>query len=242
VRFEFEFGTTSFCFSFIFVSLGESRSLVSWCAGGRCGMACSDEDHGRSRRSGAEDRGWSYRSGTRWSCGREVGWRCVRSTPGMWRLGVRVSWLSLKTKVDSLSVVWPQNHLDGFSLVWPQNRWRRFVSDLTLKPAVIVSNGLASKPVVIVSSGLASKPVMIVSNGLASKPAATVFTGLASKLVATVFSSLTSKLVMTVSPSLASKPVVGFSVEPQNQGGGEFSSLGLKTSSSCLQIWDSKLP
>jgi hypothetical protein len=27
---------------------------------------------------------------------------------------VRVSWLSLKTKVDGLSVVWPQNHWDGF--------------------------------------------------------------------------------------------------------------------------------
>jgi hypothetical protein len=26
-----------------------------------------------------------------------------------------VSWLSLKTKVGSLSVVWPQNHWDGFS-------------------------------------------------------------------------------------------------------------------------------
>jgi hypothetical protein len=23
--------------------------LVSWCAGGKCGMACSDEDRGRSR-------------------------------------------------------------------------------------------------------------------------------------------------------------------------------------------------
>jgi hypothetical protein len=34
--------------------------------------------------------------------GREVGWRRVRSAPGMWRLGVRVSWLSLKTKVDDL--------------------------------------------------------------------------------------------------------------------------------------------
>jgi hypothetical protein len=33
--------------------------LVSWCAGDRCGMTCSDEDHGRSRRLGAEDRGWS---------------------------------------------------------------------------------------------------------------------------------------------------------------------------------------
>jgi hypothetical protein len=32
----------------------------------------------------------------------------------MWRRGGRVSWLSLKTKVDSLSVVWPQNHWDGF--------------------------------------------------------------------------------------------------------------------------------
>jgi hypothetical protein len=24
--------------------------IVSWCAGGRCGMACSDEDRDRSRR------------------------------------------------------------------------------------------------------------------------------------------------------------------------------------------------
>jgi hypothetical protein len=35
--------------------------LVSWCAGGRCGIMCSDEDCGRSRRPGAEDRGWSHR-------------------------------------------------------------------------------------------------------------------------------------------------------------------------------------
>jgi hypothetical protein len=27
---------------------------------------------------------------------------------------VPVSWLSLKTKVDGLSVVWPQNQCDGF--------------------------------------------------------------------------------------------------------------------------------
>jgi hypothetical protein len=33
--------------------------LVSWCAYGRCGMVGNDEDHGRSRRPGAEDRGWS---------------------------------------------------------------------------------------------------------------------------------------------------------------------------------------
>jgi hypothetical protein len=33
--------------------------LVSWCAGDRCNMVGSDEDRGRSRRHGAEDRGWS---------------------------------------------------------------------------------------------------------------------------------------------------------------------------------------
>jgi hypothetical protein len=53
--FEFEFGIVLFCFSFNFVSFGESRLLVSWCAGGRCSMACSDEGHGWSRRPGAED-------------------------------------------------------------------------------------------------------------------------------------------------------------------------------------------
>jgi hypothetical protein len=49
-RFEFESGVVLFCFSFTFVSFGESRLLISWCAGGRCGMSCSDEDNGRSRR------------------------------------------------------------------------------------------------------------------------------------------------------------------------------------------------
>jgi hypothetical protein len=78
--------------------------------------------------------------------------------------------------------------------------------------------------------------------GLASKPMVTVSSGLASKPAATVFSSLASKLVTTVSPSLASKPVVGFLVEPQNQGGGGFSGLGLKTGSSGLVIWASKSP
>jgi hypothetical protein len=34
-----------FCFSFIFVSFGESCLLVSWCIGGRCGMTCSDEEY-----------------------------------------------------------------------------------------------------------------------------------------------------------------------------------------------------
>jgi hypothetical protein len=51
---------------------------------------------------------------------------------------------------------------------------------------------------------------------------------------------LASKLVATVSPGLASKPVVGFLVEPQNQGGGGFPGLGLKTGSSGLVICGSK--
>jgi hypothetical protein len=65
-------------------------------------MTCNDEDRSRSRRLGAEDRRWSHRSGTRWPGGREVRWRRVRFAPGTWKLGARVSWLSLKTKVDGL--------------------------------------------------------------------------------------------------------------------------------------------
>jgi hypothetical protein len=62
-RFEFESEIVLFCFSFTFVSFRESCLLLSWCAGGRCGMACSNEDRGRSRRLGAENRGRSHRSG-----------------------------------------------------------------------------------------------------------------------------------------------------------------------------------
>jgi hypothetical protein len=84
--------------------------LVLWCVGGRCGMTCNDEDHGRSRRTGADDQEWSHRSGTQWSDDRDVGWRRVRFAPCTWRRGALVPWLSLKTKVGGLSVVWPQNH------------------------------------------------------------------------------------------------------------------------------------
>jgi hypothetical protein len=94
----------------------------------------------------------------------------------------------------------------------------------------------------VVFAGLSSKPVAMVSGGLTSKPATTVFTGLASKPVVTVFSSLASKLVVTVSSVLASKLVVGFLVEPQNQCGGGFFGLDLKTGSSGLVIWASKSP
>jgi hypothetical protein len=100
VRFEFESGIVLFCFFFYlsFVWRIAFACLVVC----RCGIACSDEDRGRSRRSSAEDLGWSHRSGTRWPGGREVGWRCVRSAPGTWSLGAQVFWLSLKTKVNGL--------------------------------------------------------------------------------------------------------------------------------------------
>jgi hypothetical protein len=52
------------------ILVGESCLLVSWCAGDRCGMVGSDEDHGRSRRPGVEDQGWS-------STGRVFGGRTI---------------------------------------------------------------------------------------------------------------------------------------------------------------------
>jgi hypothetical protein len=64
--------------------------------------------------------------------------------------------LSLKTKVNGLSVVWRQNHWDGLLVVWPQNHWTVF-------------SGLASKPVAAVFCSLASKPVATVSPSLTSK-------------------------------------------------------------------------
>jgi hypothetical protein len=87
VRFEFDSGIVSFCFSIIFVLFGDSCLLVSWCASDRCGMVCSDEDRGRSSRPGAEDQRWSHRSGTQWPGDREVGWLYVRSAPCTWRRG-----------------------------------------------------------------------------------------------------------------------------------------------------------
>jgi hypothetical protein len=56
----------------------------------------------------------------------------------------------------------------------------------------------------------------------------------------TVFSGLTSKPVAAVSAGLASKSVVGFLVQPQNQGGRGFFGLVLKTGSYGLVIWVSK--
>jgi hypothetical protein len=62
------------------------------------------------------------------------------------------------------------------------------------------------------------------------------------KTTRTVFTGLASKPVATVSLDLASERAVDFLVEPQNQGGGGFPGLGLKTGSSDLVIWASKSP
>jgi hypothetical protein len=55
-----------------------------------------------------------HRLGSWWPDDEEAGWHYVWSALCM-RRGARVSWLSLKTKVDSLLVVWPQNDWDSFS-------------------------------------------------------------------------------------------------------------------------------
>jgi hypothetical protein len=150
--------------------------------------------------------------------------------------------LGFKIGGDGLSVVWPQNHWDcllrfgfkiggdGFSSIWVSKLMATVFEWFGLKTTQSVFTGLASKPVVTVFGGWAPKPAATVSDSLASKPAMTVSDGLASKPAA------------TVSPGLASKPVVVFLVEPQNQGGGGFPGLGLKTGSYGLVIWASKSP
>jgi hypothetical protein len=70
LMFEFKFGTIRWFYPIIFVSCGESWLLVSWCVSDRCDMVGSDENLGRSRRPGAEDRGWS-------STGRVLGGRTI---------------------------------------------------------------------------------------------------------------------------------------------------------------------
>jgi hypothetical protein len=72
--------------------------------------------------------------------------------------------------------------------------------------------------------------------GLASKSMATVSDSLALKPTVTVSGGLDSKPTAMVSPDLASKLVMSFLVEPQNQGGGGFPGLDLKTDSFGLVI------
>jgi hypothetical protein len=59
-----------------------------------------------------------HKSGSRWPNNREVRWLHVRFVSYTWRRWeAQVSWFSLKTGGDGLSVVWPQNHCDSF-LIW----------------------------------------------------------------------------------------------------------------------------
>jgi hypothetical protein len=85
--------------------------------------------------------------------------------------------------------------------------------------------------------GSTSKPRSTVCQWFGLKTTKTVFSDLASKPATTVFSGLASKPVATISLGLASKLVVGFLVEPENQGHGGFLGLGLKTGSYGLVIW-----
>jgi hypothetical protein len=92
------------------ILVGESRLLISWCAGHRCIMVGSDKDRGRSRRPGVKDRGWL-------STGRVLGGR---------RSGGRVTLCVVCTMHKETRSV-------SF-LVEPQNQDRWFISDLTSKP------------------------------------------------------------------------------------------------------------
>jgi hypothetical protein len=60
--------------------------------------------------------------------------------------------------------------------------------------------------------------------------------------VATVFFGSTLKSVAAISPDLALKPVVDFLVEPQNQCGGWFFGLDIKTDNYGLVTCISKSP
>jgi hypothetical protein len=76
------------------------------------------------------------------------------------------------------------------------------------------------------------KTTRTVFSGLASKPVVMVFSGFGLKTGGDGFSRF----------GLKTCGVVGFLVEPPNQGGGGFFSLGLKTGSYGLLIWASKSP
>jgi hypothetical protein len=71
---RFEFKSRKFHWFYHVICLcGESYLLVLWCACDGCDMTGSDEDRGRSRRPGAEDRRWSS------TCRILGGWMIKRS-------------------------------------------------------------------------------------------------------------------------------------------------------------------
>jgi hypothetical protein len=80
----------------------------------------------------------------------------------MWRQGAWVYWLSLKIKVDSLSVVWAQNHWDDF--LW-----------FGLKTGDDGFSGWTSKPVAMISYLSLKTKVVEGFLGRPSNPTATVW-------------------------------------------------------------------
>jgi hypothetical protein len=101
-------------------------------------MMGNDEDRGRSRRLGTEDRGWS-------STGRVLGGRMIKRSDDV-VCGLHHAqgyeehgFPSLASKpVATVPVVWPQNHSLGFSclglktdscglVIWPTKSPRRFL-------------------------------------------------------------------------------------------------------------------
>jgi hypothetical protein len=117
---------------------GESRLLVSWCASDLCDMAGSDEDHGRSRRPGAEDRGWS-------SIGRVLGGQTIERSDdvvcGLYRAqrNEEREFLGLASKPRltfvSGSASKPLGRIFRFG---PQNQQLKF-GDLSLKITTTIS-------------------------------------------------------------------------------------------------------
>jgi hypothetical protein len=104
-------------------------------------MVCNDEDHGTSRRLGAEDRGWSHRSSTRWS--------------GNWKVGRGGAVCGLHhargdEKHEFLG--WASKTLGWFVCGLASKQLGQFVSGLATKLVATISPGLASKPVARVKS------------------------------------------------------------------------------------------
>jgi hypothetical protein len=135
--------------TFILILCGESCLLVSWCAGGRCGMAGSNKDRGRSRKPGADDRGWS---GTGWILG---GRTIERSGDAVCSLhhalgDEECGFLGSTSKPRSMVCQWFGLKTTGTVCQW-----------FGLKTTRTISPDLASKSVAIVSPSLPSKLVAL---------------------------------------------------------------------------------
>jgi hypothetical protein len=178
-------------------------------------MTDNDEDCGRSRRSGAEHRGWPHMLGIWWLDYRKVGWRCVWYAPCIRRWWAWVSWLSIKTKVDGLSVIYPQNKWNDFSCLVLKPVAMVF-SNLTLKSVATVSPSLALKPVASGFSVCASKSVVL-DWWFRSQNHCDSFLVWSSKLSGIQFIGCTTKLMKGGQlASAGSKMRYGFPVWPQD--------------------------